>query len=124
MAPASMIALYGDANGFGWELDEVVGAQVVSVPMSVPIERARRAFVTFMGTLLVVFAVITLVLNVMLRRIVIGPVTRMAVVADAVSHGDMSAAPFDQPGKDEIATLAESFNRMRRSLEKALKMLG
>ena len=92
--------------------------------MSVPIERARRAFVTFMGTLIVVFAVITVVLNVMLRRIVVIPVTRMAGVADEVSRGNMDAEAFEGAGKDEIATLGESFNRMRRSLEKAMKMLG
>jgi protein-histidine pros-kinase len=27
-------------------------------------------------------------------------------------------------GKDEISVLADSFNRMRRSLDRALKMLG
>ncbi len=124
VAPPTMVALYGDSNGFGWKLDEVVGAQVVSVPTSVPIERARRAFVTFMGALVAVFVLITIVLNVMLRRIVIRPVTVMAGIADEVSHGNMQADPFDQKGKDEIATLAGSFNRMRRSLEKAMKMLG
>ena len=124
VAPPTMVALYGDSNGFGWKLDEVVGAQVVSVPTSVPIERARRAFVTFMGALVAVFVLITIVLNVMLRRIVIRPVTVMAGIADEVSHGNMQADPFDQKGKDEIATLAGSFNRMRRSLEKAMKMLS
>lgn len=123
VAPAAMVSLYGDSNGFGWKLDEVVGAQVVSVPMSVPIERANQAFITFMGALLAVFVVITLVLNIMLRRIVVAPVTRMALIADEVSRGNLDAQPFEDSGKDEIATLAVSFNRMRRSLEKAMKML-
>jgi protein-histidine pros-kinase len=35
-APATMIKLYGPANGFGWKLNEIVGAQVVSVPMTLP----------------------------------------------------------------------------------------
>ena len=122
-APAPMVALYGDGNGFGWHLDEVVGAQIVSVPTSVPVQRANQAFVTFMGTLVAVFFVITVVLNVMLRRIVIAPVLRMAGIAEGVSRGDMDAEPFDVTGKDEIATLAGSFTRMRRSLEKAMKML-
>ena len=36
-APASMVKLYGEANGFGWKHQEIVGAQVVSVPMTLPI---------------------------------------------------------------------------------------
>jgi hypothetical protein len=50
-----MIKVYGTANGFGWKLNEVVGAQVVSVPMSVPLENAGQAFRTFMGSLAAVF---------------------------------------------------------------------
>ena len=123
-APPRMIELYGEANGFGWQLNEVVGAQVVSVPMAVPIQQANRAFAVVMGTLLAVFVAIVLILNVMLRRIVVSPVTQMSEVADEVSKGNADSPPFDYQGKDEIAVLAASFNRMRRSLEKAMKMLG
>ena len=123
-APAAMLARYGDSNGFGWQLNEVVGAQVVSVPMSVPIERANHAYYTFMGTLTGVFLVIVVILNLMLRRIVITPVTRMAEIADEVSTGKADAPLFELKGKDEISVLSASFNRMRRSLEKAMAMLG
>lgn len=122
-APKAMLASYGTANGFGWQFDEVVGAQVVSVPMDVPIAHAQRAFVTFMGTLIGVFLLIIIALNVMLRRIVINPVTRMAAIADAVSKGQADIPEFDVLGDDEIATLSRSFTRMRRSLEKAISML-
>jgi protein-histidine pros-kinase len=37
--------------------------------------------------------------------------------------GDASVAEFEYPGSDEIASLSRSFNRMRRSLDSALKML-
>ncbi|MDH3712684.1 MAG: DUF3365 domain-containing protein [Gammaproteobacteria bacterium] len=122
-APASMIDLYGDANGFGWQLNEVVGAQVVSVPMSVPIKHAEAALTTFMGTLGGVFIFVIVVLNVMLRSIVSRPVTRMAEIADQVSKGKMDSPEFEEGGKNEIAVLGASFNRMRRSLEKAMSML-
>jgi hypothetical protein len=41
-APAEMIKLYGAANGFSWKLDDVIGAQVVSVPISVPLRTAEE----------------------------------------------------------------------------------
>lgn len=122
-APASMIELYGDANGFGWQLNEVVGAQIVSVPMSVPQRHAQEAFVTFMGTLGGVFVFIIIVLNILLRSVVTRPVTQMAAIADQVSKGQMDSPEFNESGKNEISVLGASFNRMRRSLDKAMNML-
>jgi hypothetical protein len=43
-APPEMRKLYSDANGFGWKLDEIIGAQVVSVPMAVPVSMADKAW--------------------------------------------------------------------------------
>ena len=47
-APKSMLERYGASNGFGWKLNEIVGAQLVSVPMSIPLARAEKTFRTFM----------------------------------------------------------------------------
>jgi protein-histidine pros-kinase len=122
-APKTLLAKYGDSNGFGWKLNEIVGARIVSVPMSVPLQKAREAFETFMGSLVAVFVVIVIILNIMLRYIVIRPIIEMSGIADQVSKGNMNAAEFSERGKDEIGVLAVSFNRMRRSLEKAMIML-
>lgn len=123
-APETMVKVYGNANGFGWNLDETIGAQVVSVPMSVPIENARRAFVTFLGALCAVFLVVFIVLNILLNRLIIGPITRVSRAAERVSTGDFDIPEFDDAGKDEISGLARAFNRMRRSLEQAMKMIS
>src|SRR5512138_2773390 len=119
-APAPMIKLYGPANGFGWKLNEVVGAQVVSVPMALPLRNAQRAFYTFMGSLLAVFGLIFAALNVMLSWLIVKPIARMSRVADEVSTGNFEIPEFPERGKDEIALLARAFNRMRRSLQKAM----
>lgn len=122
-APQTLLVRYGDDNGFGWQLEEVVGAQIVTVPMTVPIQQANKAFLTFMGTLAAVFVAIVFVLNLMLRSIVVTPVTRMAVIADKLSRGDMKSPEFEVKGRDEIALLGRAFNRMRRSMEKAINLL-
>jgi protein-histidine pros-kinase len=118
-----MIKLYGTANGFGWKHQEIVGAQIVSVPMSVPIQKAQQAFQTFMGSLLGVFVLIFIVLNVMLNYGIVRPLAKMSRIADEISTGNMEMPEFEASGKDEIAVLARSFNRLRRSLEKAMKMI-
>lgn len=123
-APKTLVALYGQANGFGWKLNEVIGAQIVSVPTEVPIARADAAFKTFMVSLTAVFAFIFIALNLMLWFMVIRPVTRLSKFADQVSQGDNIDAPdFPVNSRDEIGALTQSFNRMKKSLVQAIKML-
>lgn len=123
MAPPTMVKIYGEANGFGWKHNEIVGAQVVSVPMEIPIRNADRAFTTFMASLAGVFAVVFVVLNIMLSWLIVRPIRRMSMAADKVSTGDFEVPEFREGGKDEVAVLGSSFNRMRRSLEKAMQMI-
>jgi protein-histidine pros-kinase len=122
--PKSVVDIYGRDNGFGWKLNEVVGAQIVSVPMAVPVQRAHETRLFFMKLLLAVFAVLTIVLNVLLRVVVLNPLTKMSRVAGEVSMGKPNVPEYQKPGSDEIATLSVSFNRMRRTVEQAMKMLG
>ena len=122
-APAAMVKHYGPNNGFGWKMNEVIGAQVVSVPMAVPIQNANRAFYTFMASLAGIFAVLFVILNVMLSLLIVRPVTQMSAAADRISTGDLDIGEFEESGHDEVALLAKSFNRMRRSLEKAISLI-
>ena len=123
-APKTMTDIYGVNNGFGWKLKEIVGAQVVTVPMSVPLERARQTFTTFLILLGGVFVLLLVLLNILLHFVVVRPVTRMAGIANEVSLGKPDVPEYVKPGSDEIASLSQSFNRMRLSLENAMKMLG
>ncbi len=122
-APPTMLKIYGEANGFGWKHNEIVGAQVVTVPMDVPLRNADRAFTTFMASLAGVFIVVFIVLNIMLSWLIVRPIRRMSQAADKVSTGEFSVPEFNEKGKDEVAVLGSSFNRMRRSLEKAMQMI-
>jgi HAMP domain-containing protein len=123
IAPKALLAAYGSTNGFGWQLHEVVGAQVVSVPMSLPLQRARQTFVAFMAILLGVFVLIVVIQNVLLHYTVIRPVVTLSRIANAVSLGEPGVEDYDRKGTDEIAVLSSSFARMRRSLDSAMSML-
>jgi len=122
-APAPLVEKYGPANGFGWVLNEPLGAQVVSVPMSVPLQRADRAFTVVMALLAGVFVAIGAALNLMLWQLVIRPVSQLSKLADRVSLGELDAPEFKARSRDEIGVLSESFTRMRKSLVHAMKML-
>jgi HAMP domain-containing protein len=123
-APRSLIARYGGDNGFGWQANEIVAAQVVSVPFDSARANAQKEFRAFMVLLIVVFGAVFLVVNVVLYQLVVRPVRKIALVADQVSRGDMSAEHFPQRGATEIMSVTHSFDRMRKSLEKAMRLLG
>jgi HAMP domain-containing protein len=122
-APPAMIKLYGPANGFAWKLNETVGVQLVQVPMSLPVKMGNEAFATMLGSLIGVFLLTLVILNMALHITVIRPVGKLSIMADAVSSGKIDVAEFHVKGKDEISILATAFNRMQRSLVRALKML-
>ena len=65
-----------------------------------------------------------LLLNILLHFVVIRPVKRMSEIAGEVSMGKPDVPEYVRQGSDEIASLSQSFNRMRLSLENAMKMLG
>ncbi|GGH14649.1 Tll0287-like domain-containing protein [Silvibacterium dinghuense] len=122
-APHAMLTVYGSDNGFGWKKDEIVAAQIISVPQSVPIRIANEAWQR-----LLIFLVITLVLAVValdaaVYWFVIRPLRVVSETADRVSRGEKDVPPVRIVGNDEIAVVAASFQRMQISLAKALRMI-
>lgn len=122
-APQTMLDRYGTANGFGWQLKDVVGAQIVSVPYDLPLQRANSALEGFVYLLIGSFLFLFVTVNILLVTLVVRPVRKLAAIADQVSLGTLDAPEFPTRGGDEITALGLSFNRMRRSLVEALNML-
>jgi len=123
LAPPSMLVVYGPNHGFGWKPNEIIGAQIVSAPMQLAFDRAKQTLLLFLGIYFGVLAVLGALLNVGLALIVTGPVRTMTRIAEEVSLGKSDTPEFERRGSDEIARLGQSFTRMRRSLEQALRML-
>ena len=123
MAPPAMVKLYGLQGGYGWKMNEVVAAQIVSVPMDLPIRNANRAFVTFISSVTVVFVVLFVLLNAMLTLLIVQPITQLSQTAEMISKGRRDVPNFSDKGRDEVSQLGQAFNRMRRSLEKAIALI-
>jgi HAMP domain-containing protein len=122
-APPEMIRRYGSANGFGWTANDVVAAQIVSVPLSLPTQMANRAFLHLLVSLAVVGVLALLALNLLLYFAVVRPVQLFALRADAISKGHLDGSELPVRGRDEIAVLAAAFNRMCRSISTAMRLL-
>lgn len=123
-APATMLARYGSDNGFGWQPNEVVGAQIVSVPFASAESSAGRVRHEVLTATAAMLVIVLLIVNASLYVLVIRPVRRIARIADRVSLGDTSAEELPSGGGSEVAELSAAFNRMRKSMDKALRMLG
>ena len=122
VAPKALIAVYGSANGFGWKEGEIVGAQIVSVPLSLPVARADKAYHRLLFFLVLTMLVAIVALDSGVYWFVIRPLRLVSETADRVSRGEKNVPAVEVKGKDEIASVAASFNRMQVSLAKAMKM--
>jgi HAMP domain-containing protein len=122
-APAAMVAEYGSQNGFGWKQDEIIGAQIVSVPAHVVEDSAMETLKLSLILRAATFAFFMIVVNLLIEFLIIRPVVRMSRVAADVSMGKLDAEEYVKSGTDQLSQLAVSFNRMKRSLVEALKLI-
>ncbi len=123
-APASIVKTYGSVNGFRWKPNETVAAQILSVPMAVPLQNAHGELHTLIVYLLAGFLISLLALDAAVIFLVIRPVRKLSEMADRVGTGDMSVPELPVRGRDEIGALTASFNRMFVSLQKAFRLLN
>ncbi|MDJ0736152.1 MAG: DUF3365 domain-containing protein [Nostocaceae cyanobacterium] len=124
-APKSQIERYGTAGGFGWKLNEIIGAQIISVPSSTVIQKANQYSFLIIGIVSFVFVAVILLINVFLHRQVVRPLKRITRIAEEVStgHMDVNFPDYEHKSNDEIGHLAQAFKRMKLSLEMAMKRL-
>jgi HAMP domain-containing protein len=122
-APKSLLTTYGPENGFGWKLNDVIGAQIISVPAEDVFDDAHQSFTRIMTVLAGIFLAVILLINLLLRKVVVRRISHIARTAQAISTGETSA-DFEENSRDEIGTLAMAFNRMKSSLSIALNMLN
>jgi hypothetical protein len=78
----SLVERYGIVNGFGWKLNEIVGAQIISIPANQVFDEARQSFFLIMGIASVISATVIFLVNVLLNRTVIKPLNRLTRVAE------------------------------------------
>lgn len=73
-APSTVRAKYGVENGFGWRLGEVIGAQVVSIPTSLPRKRRNQHLAYYLGASLLALGGGFVGLRLGLHRGVLAPI--------------------------------------------------
>ncbi|AKG23205.1 c-type heme family protein [Calothrix sp. 336/3] len=121
-APKTMVEIYGNKNGFQWKLNDIVAAQIISLPATAVMNKANQFAFIIIVIVFFVFILVTALINILLNWQIIRPIKQMTNVAEAVSVGHLEAE-FHQTSNDEIGNLARAFKRMKLSLEMAMRRL-
>jgi HAMP domain-containing protein len=121
-APKSHRDRYGSENGYGWNLNEIIGTRIVYLPAYEVFSHARQALFVFITIFTVIFASVLLLVNYLLRRRVIRPLKPMANLAEQLCLERVDAVEVEilerkglnkiaQRG-DELGQLGKIFQRM------------
>ena len=120
VAPPELIKTYGDDNGFGWKLNEIIGTRLISVPMSIPKQRANDTVISFLLLLASILLIAYTAVSLIVRRWVISPLDSIAKIVEELSLSRVNDSQLPEERADEIGKLSKSINRLLISLGKAL----
>ncbi|AFZ01385.1 DUF3365 domain-containing protein [Calothrix sp. PCC 6303] len=140
LAPKSQINTYGSEHGFGWKKNEVVAAQTVYITIEEIFESYQQQLVLSVGIFTVIFAILVILINVLLKHTVILPLRPIARIAQKISNADVGSEKteasdlkkLDKVAKrsDELGQLAVLFRKMtnvvlerEESLQKLVQQL-
>ncbi|RKR03065.1 MULTISPECIES: Tll0287-like domain-containing protein [Maricaulis] len=119
-APPAMVERYGTENGFGWQMGETIGLQIVTVPIEQEM-RGMFELVLALGTgLLVIFLAGYAATSNTINRQLVVPLQALTARAEDVSVGIDDGTPLPDDGASELKRLSASIERLRRSLRRAL----
>lgn len=121
-APPDITDAYSPWNGVNFRggVGSVAGVSMVGVPLADVNALVIQRSLLLIALLTVLFAGIFLVINIVVKRSIVGPIVDISNKARDVSRGQVDQQ-IESKRKDEIGNLARSFELMRRSLMLAMK---
>ncbi len=115
VAPKSILVQYGKENGFEWNLGEIVGTQIIAIPVTTVFNKTYQSFLNFMGLVLLGLTICLFIVKTLLGWLVVEPLNKMTEVAEKISQGEK--LEFEEETKNEVGSLAKALRRMKRSFE-------
>lgn len=98
-APTSLINTYGPNNGFGWQLNEIIAAQILYVPATEVFETAAISLRVVMASIVGILAAVLVIVNFLLKRSVVTPAVQIAELARKLGENTIT------PDSPELQTL-------------------
>jgi HAMP domain-containing protein len=122
-APSSLINTYGDRNGFGWRLNEIVATQIIYIPASSIARSLNKLSWTTIGIVIFCLGSTMIIISFFLQNYIIKPIEKMASLSNKISLGATELEFTHINEHDELGILAKALNRMKLSFHMAEKML-
>lgn len=120
VAPASLIRTYGSDGGFNWQLDEIIGTRIVSVPVALAYKQVRDSIVSYSLLIASIFIMAYTAVNLLVRRWIIKPLDSIAHLVEQISLRRLDSSPLPEDRSDELGKLSKSINRLLASLRQSL----
>jgi HAMP domain-containing protein len=124
VAPVQLITSYGQKNGFGWKVGQIVAVQLIYVPANQVIANTLQSFMLVMGIFVFIYALVILLINTLLRRIVIRPVNALNTLAIKVGNDQVIETDIEAPEltwvitrNDELGKLSQVFKQMVQEVQ-------
>ncbi len=122
-APKGRRERYPGPGGYNYKADEVVAAFITYVPVEKALAEVNRSTVKIAAAGIVFILAIFVVVWFLIDKIVTKPVVALTELADEVSRGKGLEKELTVTSKDEIGDLYQSFDRMRKSVVKLMRMI-
>jgi protein-histidine pros-kinase len=118
--PAEITAQFGRTSGYHYKDNDIVGLELVGVPIADVNALAMQRSLVAVGLLTLLFGLIFVTINILVRRNLISPILEITTAAHAVVQGDLDRT-LDIQRNDEIGDLARSVELLRRSFAQVMK---
>jgi len=123
IAPENMLKIYGGSNGFGWNMNETIGARIVTVPAEVAFRMVNNSLAFMLTALASIFLLTQAVFHFTFRRYVTRPLERLTESTERASLNKATSDDDNEKFIGQISLLQTAIRRLRRSLNKALLII-
>lgn len=113
---------YGSTSGYGYKEGDIVGTRICYVSTQEIVELTYKKLGFLSGSVSLLFLLALIIIDMIINRSVVKPIENIVDIAGDISRGKMDRS-FEVDTNDEIKSLANAFNRMKVSLQKAMDIL-
>ncbi len=126
-APQYLLDMYGSENGFNWQLNDIVAAQMMYVPANRIFERSQQNLFTVTKSLLSIFGALFLLINLLLWQAVSRPLSILTKTAKQIGSCNINqhqVVQIEDQGLGKLAMRRDEPGQLARSFEYMLHVLG
>lgn len=122
-APKEQLVKYPNSGGYNWKVDDIVATLITYVPIEKALADLKDTAIKTISAGLVSVAILMVVVWYSMSALIVKPLVSLTELAGEMSRGKGLDKEIARNSNDEIGALCESFNRMRKSVVKLIKMV-